>query len=448
MSTSFLIVICFASLLCLLWLLRRDRVSLGLPIAYLYSLLLIHVPGAFAHVAGSDFLLHSDVVNVAMRYTALGTIFFVLGCWWARTPGSHAITIKRTVDRPRFWWYCVIGGWALVFGLIPLYDIPSFNALGDRGNTIWMLGVLLGLRDAFQRGDRKSIVIWICTVLVFPSVFLVVHGFLSYGSAAVIIVCSALTVSIRSYRRVVIGIAVFTYISLSIYVNYFEHRTEIRKEVWGDASRREKIDTVVNSFVNFQFFDPSNPQHLIDLDRRLNENYFVGLAVRRIEQGQVSYMKGESLWEGLIALVPRIFWPEKPVYGGSPQIVSKMTGLRFNSQTSIGVGNIMELQINFGMSGVAVGLFVLGWAIGKLDLRAAIAERRGELGSTIMYFLPCVAMIQPNGSIVEITGGAAAAFVAAYLWRWLWVHRVAGPPLAERRPSKSLVVPSSMPGSV
>ena len=48
---TFLIFICLAAFLGLLRLLRRDRVSLGLPVAYLYSLLLIHVPGAFAHIA-------------------------------------------------------------------------------------------------------------------------------------------------------------------------------------------------------------------------------------------------------------------------------------------------------------------------------------------------------------------------------------------------------------
>jgi len=432
-----------------LWLLRRDKVSLGLPIAYLYSLLLIHVPGAFAHVAGSDVLRNSDLVNLAMRYTALGTIFFVLGCWWARTLGSHAITTKTSADRLRFWWYCVFGGWALIFGLTPLYDIPSFNAVGDKGGSIWMLGVLLGLRDAFRQRDRKWIVIWTCALLVYPVAVLVFGGFLSYGSAAVIVVCAALTVSTRSYGRVVLGIVVFTYVSLSIYVNYFEHRTEIRKEVWSNGSRREKVDAVLNSFVGFQFFDPSNPQHLIDLDERLNENYFVGLAARRIELGQVSYLKGESLWEGLIALVPRVVWHEKPVHGGSPHIVSKMTGLRFNSQTSFGVGNVMELQINFGTPGVAIGFFVLGWAIGKLDLKAAIAERRGEQGAAIMYFLPCVAMIQPNGSIVEVTGGAAAAFVAAYLWSRLWIHHVGRRrPFSERTPSQPAAIAPPMPSSM
>ena len=152
-----------------------------------------------------------------------------------------------------------------------------------------------------------------------------------------------------------------------------------------------EINTVVDTFTNLQLFDPYNRQHLVDLDDRLNQNYFVGLAARRIERGQVAYLKGESLWEGILALVPRVFWPEKPVYGGSPQIVSKMTGLHFNSQTSIGVGNVMELQVNFGYPGIVVGFFVLGWAIGKLDLKAAIADRQGDLGDCYSYvFFPAL----------------------------------------------------------
>jgi hypothetical protein len=71
---TFLIFICLAAFLLLLWLLRRDRVSLGLPIAYLLSLLLIHVPGAFAHIAGRDFLFHSDLIEIGMRFTVLGSM--------------------------------------------------------------------------------------------------------------------------------------------------------------------------------------------------------------------------------------------------------------------------------------------------------------------------------------------------------------------------------------
>ena len=406
-----------------MWLLRRDRISLGLPIAYLYSLLLIHVPGAFAHVVGRDFLLNSDLVEVAMRFTVLGSICFVLGVWWARSWRSQ-ILVRRNVDRRRFWLFCLIGGWACIYGLSPLYDIPSFNAVGEKGGAIWMLGVLLGLQNAFQRRDHKWILIWISALLVFPVVMLLFGGFLSYGSAAIILVCSALTVSTRSYWRVVVGIAVFTFVSLSIFVNYFQHRTEIRNQVWGGAPLDKRFESVVDTFTNFELFDPTDRLHLTALDKRLNQNYYVGLAARRIERGQAEYLKGESFWEGLLALVPRVFWRDKPVYGGSPQIVSKMTGLQFSSTTSMGVGNVMEFQINFGVPGVVIGFFLLGWAIGKLDLKAAIAERQGELGTAILFFLPCVAMIQPNGSIVEITGGPAAALVAAYGWRMLWTRRI------------------------
>jgi hypothetical protein len=413
----------------------------------LYSLLLIHVPGAFAHVVGRDFLLDSDLVEVAMRFTALGSVCFVLGVWWAR-PSRSQVSIRKDINRRKFWLYCLIGGWICVYGLSPLYYIPSFNAVGDKGGAIWMLGVLLGLRNAFQRSDRKWILFWAGALLVFPVAMLLFGGFLSYGSAAIILVCSALTVSTRSFWRVVVGIALFTFVSLSIFVNYFQHRTEIRNQVWGGAPLDQRVDSVVDTFTNFELFDPTDRVHLTALDKRLNQNYYVGLAARRIERGQAAYLRGESFWEGLLALVPRILWPDKPVYGGSPQIVSKMTGLHFNSQTSIGVGNVMEFQINFGVPGVVIGFLLLGWAIGKLDLKAAIAERQGEFGNAILLFLPCVAMIQPNGSIVEITGGPAAALVAAYAWSWLWTHSIERHPTSGKNPSYAPVPAHSITRAV
>src|SRR5579864_4376206 len=166
-----LIIICLAAFAALVWILRYSKLSLGLPIAYLYLLLLMHVPGAFAQVVGRDFLLHSDLVETAMRFTALGSVCFVLGVWWARS-WSIQTSIRRDVDRRRFWLFCIIGGWICVYGLSPLYDIPSFNALGEKGGALWMLGVLLGLRNAVQRGDHKWSLFWIGALMVSPVVML------------------------------------------------------------------------------------------------------------------------------------------------------------------------------------------------------------------------------------------------------------------------------------
>jgi hypothetical protein len=414
------IFICLAALLALLWLLRRDKLSLGLPIAYLFSLLLIHVPGALAHVVGGDFLLNSDLTEIAMRFTAVGAVCFVVGVWWTRRRSAPNVPVKGNVDRAGFWWFCLIAGWACVYGMSPLYSIPSVSAAVDKSGAIWMLGVLLGLRAAVEKRDLKWMGFWLGALAVYPVLMLLLGGFLSYGAAAVILVFSALTISTRGYWRALAGIALFVFLSLSIFVTYFHHRNEIRNQVWGGAPMDARIDSVMNTVKDFQLLDLTNRGHLFALDQRLNQNYFVGLAARRIEQGRVNYLEGESVWEGLQALVPRAFWADKPVFAGSPQIVSKMTGLQVRSDTSFGVGNVMEFQINFGTPGVVVGFLILGWLMGTLDLKAARAERRGELGKVILFFLPCVALIQPGGSLVELFSGSAAASVGASVWYWAW----------------------------
>ena len=101
-----------------------------------------------------------------------------------------------------------------------------------------MLGVMLGLRAACQRADLKRIGIWLGALMVYPLLMLLLGGFLSYGSAAIIIVCSALTVSTRYYWRVVVGITIFGFLSLSIFVTYFQHRDDIRDQVWGGSTSR------------------------------------------------------------------------------------------------------------------------------------------------------------------------------------------------------------------
>jgi hypothetical protein len=419
------IVICLAAFLILLGVLRRTRLSLGLPIAYLFSLLIIHVPGALAHLAAPEFFRNSDLIEIGMRFVALGSVCFVAGVWFSRYSCPN-ILITQHVDRSQFCKFCLIGGWSLVYGLSPLFRFPSIGAAVDKGGGIWMLGVMLGLQIACQRGDLKRAAMWLAALAVYPTLMLLLGGFLSYGSAAIILVCSALTVSTRSYLRVSVGILTFVFLALSIFVNYFHHRDDIRKEVWGGAPFEDRMDAVIDTVRDFEWIDLNDRQQVTDLDMRLNQNYFVGLAARRIDQGQVTYLYGESVWEGLLAVVPRILWPEKPVFAGSPRIVAKMTGLRLNPKTSFGVGNVMEFQINFGYPGVVTGFLILGYLIGKLDLNAAVAENRGDMGALILYFLPAVALIDPQCSIVEMVGGPAAALVAAYGWRraWEWVtHR-------------------------
>src|SRR5215467_3797166 len=123
----------------LVWLVRKDRVSLGLPIAYLYSLLLIHLPGALANLLGAERFRYSDLVELGMRFVAVASISFVVGVWLARSKRS-ATSAPSQADRSQFPWFCLLGGWFLAYGLSPLYRFPSVSAAVDKGAGIWMLG--------------------------------------------------------------------------------------------------------------------------------------------------------------------------------------------------------------------------------------------------------------------------------------------------------------------
>jgi hypothetical protein len=416
---TFSILVCIASLLVLLWLLRRDQLSLGLPIAYLGSLLLIHVPGAIAHAATGDRLSGNDYVATGIFYTAIGCICFVAGVWLAHAT-THVSTRPRPGDRRAFAYFCLVGGWGFVYGLSPLNRITSIGAVIETGGAIWMLGTMLGLRAAAQARNLQRALIWSGALAVYPVLMLLLGGFLSYGAAAVMVVLSILTIYARSFTRVAIGVVLASFIGITFFVNYFDHRDDIRQSVWGGASMENRMGSITGMLGGFHLIDLNDDKDLTALDVRLNQNMFVGLAAARIQQGQVDFLNGASVVDGVIAVIPRAMWPDKPTSAGSGQVVADMTGLHLNEDTSWGVGNVMEFYINFGIPGVVVGFVLLGWLIGMLDFRAAAAERRADFKTVILCFTPAIAMINPGGSVVEITGGASAALLAALGWRWGW----------------------------
>jgi hypothetical protein len=258
--------------------------------------------------------------------------------------------------------------------------------------------------------------------MVYPVLMLLLAGFLSYGSIAVAIACSVLVISVRSFWKMLVGVIVAIFLTLNVFVNYFLNRDYIRDVVWSSATMEQRIGAVTNVITNADWFDNADPRHLDALNQRLNQNFFVGLAAKRIEEGQVDYLYGRSLWEAGLALIPRALWPDKPVFGGSGDIVARMTGLRLSTTSSWGVGNVMEFEINFGVAGVVLGFLSLGFVLGRLDRKAAEAELKGHLGESILFFLPGMALINPIGSLVELAGRGAAALVAAYGWKWLWNH--------------------------
>jgi len=423
------IAICIAGMLVLVWRLRMGGPSFGLPFAYLALLLINHVPGAFVPLMDEDFFLHLPEVSTGIWLTAISVTCFVVGVWYARIRTSEQrlvpqLPTSRSVfgdDRP-FWFFCLLGGWLFTFGLTPLRNVPSIGAVVYNGGAIWMLGVLLGLRWSIQNKRRWWTAFWFLCLSVYPVIILFTSGFLSYGATAALVVVCTLAVTARGYWRVFVAIGLIGYMGLSLFSNYFQARERIREAVWYGTSVERRIGAISEIFTQWKFFDTSDKIVSVGLDLRLNQNYFVGLSAQNLANGSVPYLNGRSVSEAFLALVPRAIWPDKPVTAGSPQIVANMTGLKLAAGTSFGVGNVMEFYINFGMLGLVGGFLILGWLFGRLDMRAALAEARRDYPAAMLFFLPCVALIQPLGSMVELVGGTSSAWIAAYFWRWCWLR--------------------------
>ena len=62
----------------------------------------------------------------------------------------------------------------------------------------------------------------------------------------------------------------------------------------------------------------------------------------------------------------------------------------------------------------------LGGSSGRSILRRPLQNVEAIWAWLILFFLPCVALIQPNGSLVELFSGSAAALVGAFVWNQVW----------------------------
>ena len=412
---------------------RRQQTSLGLPLAYLTGLMLIHVPGGLVHWLNPGLFSTSIEVAQGLRLSALAAVAFLIGLLLSlhtnhRPAADHPSRSRlqrsaggwrqRQTQLP-FWRFCLIGGLSCAFLLTPLLAIPSLAAVVSTGSAIWILGGLLAIR-CFSQQQREQLPAWLLAILAYPTLTLILGGFLSYGTAALINTLAVLLVSVRGIAKVLLAYALALLLALSVFTAYFQNRNSLRDAVWGGAPLPQRLTALSAIAADLHLFDPYAEPDARATDERLNQNYFLGMAESRLRSGDFSPLAGRSLWEAITALIPRMFWPDKPVSAGSGTLVSEATGLVLSDTTSFGIGNVMEAYLNFGTTGILLFFCGFGYVLSWLDRSAFLAEQRGDVQQLLSTFLPAVALIQPNGSFVELTSGAAAAWLAARLWSWLW----------------------------
>jgi hypothetical protein len=412
----------WASLLVALLVFAVGRPGKGgaLTIAYFLGLSLIHVPGLLPFIGSGPGLFDRAETRIGFELTLVGMAAFVVGAVLARKIGTRRPLFtplpapQRALAFERIGWRALAVGSVTYFVLIPLsVRVPSLTSLVSALATFLILGLWLVFYGAVETGDRGKALLTLLGLPLLPLGTLVTGGFLGYGVYWVLSIIAFLFTVVRRRTWFYAAAPVAVFLGLSLFVTYMGQRAEIRELVWEEhASLIDRLDRVSRLVTDLELLDPSSQTQMIALDKRLNQNWLVGLAVMRHEAGWTHFAHGATVpvW----GLVPRAVWPDKPGIGGGRDVVGEYTGIYFSRDTSVGAGQVLEFYANFGTPGVLAGFLALGFLLMRLDDGIMHALAAGDVGGLLLRVMPGLTLLQPGGNLLEILIACVAACVAAY----------------------------------
>lgn len=310
-------------------------------------------------------------------------------------------------------------GWLFKLGLfatlalVPLLSrIPSIGAAVQNISGLMVAAVGLSCYLAVAEGKltRAALVLGLSGVL-FPLVSMLQGGFIGFGTNSVITVFGFFAMRFRPRWVLVPMCLVACYLGVSVFIAYFKGRTDIRSAVWGGEAYAARFKAVLDAAEGFEWFTPDNQTHVASVNGRMNQNVLVGAAVERLEMGHVEFANGQTVIDALLAVIPRIVWPDKPMKAGSGNIVSDFTGITFGANTSVGVGPVLEFYLNFGQWGMLLGGVLFGFYVGQCDARAGAALSQGDGWRCARWFLLGMPVILPLASLAEVVMSVASTVV-------------------------------------
>ena len=399
---------------------RRGKAG-PLALSYFIGLSLIHVPGILPFLAsGTDFFGDLEQTEIGFAMTIVGMTAFVLGTFfsrftdWRSAPEWEASEHLSAGVVERQGWRAFAIGFVAYFIFAPLsVEVPSLNSVVSAMATLLIAGLwLIFYTSATTAVAHFRTFAAFALLPLLPMATLVTGGFIGYGIYWDLSIIAFIYVIARRRSWFYIGTPFVVFLGLSLFVTYMGQRADIRELMWErQAGLIDRLERVAGIVTELQLFDLSSPSQAAALDARLNQNWLVGAAILRHENGLSELAHGATVtpW----ALIPRIVWPDKPIVGGGGDIVSDFTGIRFASGTSVGTGQVLEFYINFGLLGVVTGFFALGFLLVSLDRGIMRALAHGDTRSLILRAMPALTLLQPGGNLVEILVACAAAFVAA-----------------------------------
>jgi hypothetical protein len=427
---TLLLVLWAALLIALVTLAIGSRSEGGaLTLAYFIGLSLIHVPGVLVFLGSGVLLPNGEETLRGFELTLVGVAAFVAGAVFMA--GRHrSKSDKSPVPRSRveaferIGWRLMSIGLLAYFVLVPMsFAVPSLTSPVAALGTLLVIGIWLRFYGSLIVTDRTRMLITLALVPLLPFATIVSGGFISYGTYWALSAVGLLFVIAPDRKWFYYAALPIVYLGLSLFVTYMGERVAIRQVVQQEqAGFSERLTRVSTIITGFQLLNLDEAAHSKALNDRLNQNWLVGAGVIRHEDGLTEFAYGGTVpwW----APIPRALWAGKPVVGGGGDIVADYTGIDFGADTSVGVGQVLEFYINFGVPGVILGFAGLGCILMWLDRGIMTALSQGDLRGILVRAMPGLNLLQPGGNLLEIVVGTLTALLVAYLLLYFRVFRI------------------------
>jgi hypothetical protein len=395
------------------------------------SLSLITIPGVQSVEFDNLDYIYSIETLLGFEVVVVGFVAFVLGVIFVNRRDEKIIQKNIKIDTYQRNVLQRKGGKLIIIGILAFFilspilrQIPSADGLGTALSNLQILGACILVSTFDPAKNVKAKIIFYAGLLIYIPIFFFLTGFLGFIITWIIVILlQHYCISKRGWIFFLV-VPVILITGFTVLNTYMSIRTDLREVVWDeDTSLLVRLDKTTTLIALTDFESSVNTESESSSTLRLNQNYLIGLAVSRIESGANDFLLGESLIP--LWLIPRIFWPNKEAVAGGSKFVNEATGLDFGDGTTVGVSHVLELFSNFGIGGVAIGLFLFGAILCWLDKGFAKGLRDGNVIAMSSSFLPGICIVQGVGNSISQT---LVALVASNILVFVWKRIVKSAP--------------------
>jgi hypothetical protein len=169
-------------------------------------------------------------------------------------------------------------------------------------------------------------------------------------------------------------------------------------------------------------------------------------ATMRYVPSRLPYQDGAQVGGTIMHILqPRFLFPDKPPVPSDSEVLEKYTGARWGDSsgpgTSVSLGYVTELYVDFGPFGTVLGTFIIGLFVGRTYRYITSSKSLPSLMNYGLAVMMVMTMTQFEQALIKVVGALVMSVIVILLLRRFFLPyllRVFGP----ARPSRMLPQPA------